>query len=351
LKKVLTRLDPAEADDASTDSVEYKLAKAIATRTSSEKSLADTTFIRNMMLDWNFDNFTLTNAILENLSAGLSSYLQKMYVDGSNNAHDHMTYAGLEHLPQTLDDIVNGTATDADLETLFFDTLTYVTAKADTWSGDAFTDTEAYLNETVYKVSNSGSSYYTVDGTNAKTTALVIYAMPGQVIKFEATASSVFTAHPFEISTQQDDTAGANNIGTAEGWDQSSNTLTVNASTPSTLYPHCGVHSGMYTNGKIEIVTTFDQSKLDITEATSGLEVKGTVSSGPYKGASGYTHKVYLRTAEAGSSQHQHSLKEYPGITFYMPADQGYHGQDTSSGEPKFKAKSHFESNSSDSDY
>ena len=90
-------------------------------------------------------------------------------------------------------------------------------------------------------------------------------------------------------------------IGTAEGWDQSSNTLTVNASTPSTLYPHCGVHSGMYTNGKIEIVTTFDQSKLDITEATSGLEVKGTVSSGPYKGASGYTHKVYLRTAEAGS--------------------------------------------------
>jgi hypothetical protein len=350
LKKVLTRLDPAEADDALTDSVEYKLAKAIAKRTSSEKSLADTTFIRNMMLDWNFDNFTLTNAIVENLSAGLSSYLQKMYVDGSNNAHDHMTYVGLEHLPQTLDDIVNGTATDADLDTLFFDTLTYVTAKADTWSGAAFTDTEAYLNETVYKVGNSGSSYYTVDGTNAKTTALVIYAMPGQVIKFEATASSVFAAHPFEISTQQDDTAGANNIGTTEGWDQSSNTLTVNASTPSTLYPHCGVHAGMYTNGKIEIVSTFDQSKIDITSATSGLEVKGTVSSGPYKGASGYTHKVYLRTAEAGSSKHQHSLKEYPGITFYMPADQGYHGQDTSSGEPKFKAKSHFESHSSDSD-
>jgi hypothetical protein len=350
LKKVLTRLDPAEADDASTDSVEYKLAKAIATRTSSEKSLADTTFIRNMMLNWNFDNFTLTNSIAENLSAGLSSYLQKMYVDGSNNAHDHMTYAGLEHLPQTLDDIVNGTATDADLETLFFDTLTYITAKADTWSGTAFTDTEAYLNETVYKVGNSGSSYYTVDGINAKATALVIYAIPGQIIKFEATSNSVFSAHPFEISTQQDDTAGANNIGITEGWDQSSNTLTVNAFTPSTLYPHCGVHSGMYTNGKIEIVTTFDQSKLDITSATSGLEVKGTVSSGPYKGASGYTHKVYLRTADAGSSQHQHSLKEYPGITFYMPADQGYHGQDTSSGEPKFKAKSHFESNSSDSD-
>jgi hypothetical protein len=175
--------------------------------------------------------------------------------------------------------------------------------------------------------------------------------MPGQVIKFEATSNSVFASHPFEISTQQDDTAGVNNIGITEGWDQSSHTLTVNASTPLTLYPHCGVHSGMYTDGKIEIVTTFDQSKLDITSATSGLEVKGTISSGPYKGASGYTHKVYLRTAEAGSSQHQHSLKEYPGITFYMPADQGYHGQDTSSGEPKFKTKSHYESNSSESDY
>ena len=99
----------------------------------------------------------------------------------------------------------------------------------------------------------------------------------------------------------------------------------------------------MYTNGRIEIVTTFDPSKLDINQSTNALEVKGTVSSGPFKGASGYTHKVFLRTADAGTSQHSHSLKEYPGITFYMPADQGYHGQDTSSGEVSFKAKSHYE--------
>ena len=343
LRQVFNKLDPAETDDTATDLVEYKLADAIANRSGTEKSLADTTFIKNMMLDWNFDNFTLTNALLENLSAGLSSYLQKMYVDGSDNAHDEITYVGLKYLPQTLDDIVKATASDADLETLFFDTLTYINSKADNWSGGAFTDTEAYLNQTTYSVSNSGSSYYTIDGTNAKTTPLVIYAMPGQVIKFEAASGSVFTSHPFEISTQQDDTAGTNNIGSTQGWDQANNTLTVSSSTPTVLYPHCGVHSGMYTNGRIEIVTTFDPTKLDINQATAALEVKGTVSSGPFKGASGYTHKVYLRTADAGSSQHSHSLKEYPGITFYMPADQGYHGQDTSSGEASFKAKSHYE--------
>ena len=133
--------------------------------------------------------------------------------------------------------------------------------------------------------------------------------------------SSVFTAHPFEMSTSQNDTAGNNNIGSNEGWDQSNTSLTVTANTPTVLYPHCGVHSGMYTNGKIEIVTTFDQSKIDIGQATSALEVQGTVSEGPFKGASGYTHNVYLRQSDAGESQHSHEFKEYPGITFYMPAD------------------------------
>ena len=72
---------------------------------------------------------------------------------------------------------------------------------------------------------------------------MVIYARVGDTIIFEPTASNVFTAHPFEISTAQNDTAGNNNIGTSQGWSQSSNTLTVTADTPSVLYPHCGVHS------------------------------------------------------------------------------------------------------------
>ena len=127
-----------------------------------------------------------------------------------------------------------------------------------------------------------------------------------------------------------------------EGWDQSSHTLTVTDSTPTTLYPHCGVHTGMYTNGRIEIVTTFDNSLIDVTSASSGLEVSGTVSVGPFKGASGNTHTVYLRAADAGADYHEHQFHELPGLTFYMPADQGYHGATNSSGQTKFKTKSHY---------
>tara|TARA_B110000438_G_scaffold104289_1_gene102986 strand:- start:118 stop:336 length:219 start_codon:yes stop_codon:yes gene_type:complete len=43
-----------------------------------------------------------------------------------------------------------------------------------------------------------------------------------------------------------------------------------------------------------------------------------------------------------GDGQHAHEFKEYPGITFYMPAGQGYHGQTSSSGELSFKTKSHY---------
>ena len=140
------------------------------------------------------------------------------------------------------------------------------------------------------------------------------------------------------------------NIGANEGWDQSSYTLTVTSSTPTTIYPHCGVHSGMYTNGSIQIVDTFNQNLIDITSASGAIEVKGTVSVGPYKGASGFTRTVYLRTADAGSDQHTHQFNEYPGLTFYMPADQGYHGasMDTAS-IANFKTKSHY-ATSEDSD-
>ncbi len=98
----------------------------------------------------------------------------------------------------------------------------------------------------------------------------------------------------------------------------------------------------MYTNGKIEIVESFTSNLIDIESSTSSLQVKGTVLSGPYKGASGFTYKVYLRTADAGSSQHEHTFDEYPGLTFFMPADQGYHGSSTQSEDAVFKTKSHY---------
>lgn len=304
---------------------------------STETSLGDTTLVREVLLNLDLPNYTVTNTQLENLSGSFSSFLQKVYVD-SNNEQAYFSMTARDHVTPLLKGILDDTVDSSEIDQIMFDTLQWISDKS---SRTNLTDVEDFRT-TSYTVGNSGSAYYTVDGVNADSTALVIYARVGDTIVFEPTANSVFSAHPFEISTAQNDTAGNNNIGSNEGWSQSNNSLTVTADTPTVLYPHCGVHSGMYTNGRIEIVTTFDQSKLDINQASGALQVNGTVSVGPFKGASGFTHKVYLRTADAGDSQHAHEFKEYPGITFYMPAGQGYHGQTSSSGELSFKTKSHY---------
>ena len=98
-----------------------------------------------------------------------------------------------------------------------------------------FESIKKYLKETTYEVSASGSSNYLVDGVNADTTSLVIYARVGDTIVFEPSSNSVFTNHPFEISTTKNDTSGGNNIGSAEGWNQSTHTLVVSSDTPTTL--------------------------------------------------------------------------------------------------------------------
>ena len=304
---------------------------------STETSLGDTHLIRDIFLNLELPDYTVSNTQLENLSGSLSSFLQKIYVD-SNNEQAYFSMTARDYLSPTLKGILDNTVASTEIDQLIFNTLQWVTDKS---SRTNLTDVEDFRT-TTYTVGNSGSSYYTVDGINADSTAMVIYARVGDTIVFEPTANSVFSAHPFEISTTANDTNGANNIGTSEGWNQSTHTLTVTDSTPTTLYPHCGVHSGMYTNGKIEIVTTFDQTLIDVTSSAGGLEVSGTVSVGPYKGASGNTHTVYLRTAEAGSDYHEHQFDELPGLTFYMPADQGYHGATESSGQTRFKTKSHY---------
>ena len=55
---------------------------------------------------------------------------------------------------------------------------------------------------------------------------------------------------------------------------------------------------------------------------------------------SGVIYSSHL--ADAGSDYHEHQFHELPGLTFYMPADQGYHGATNSSGQTKFKTKSHY---------
>ena len=304
---------------------------------STETSLGDTTLVRDILLNLELPNYTVTNTQLENLSGSFSSFLQKVYVD-SDNEQAYFSMTAREYVTPLLKGILDDTVDSAEIDQIIFDTLQWVSDKS---SRTGLTDVEDFRT-TTYAVDNSGSAYYTVDGINADSTALVIYARVGDTIVFEPTSNSVFSAHPFEISTSSNDTSGSNNIGMSEGWDQSSHTLTVTDSTPTTLYPHCGVHTGMYTNGRIEIVTTFDDSLIDITSASSGLEVSGTVSVGPFKGASGNTHTVFLRAADAGADYHEHQFHELPGLTFYMPADQGYHGATNSSGQTKFKTKSHY---------
>ena len=304
---------------------------------STETSLGDTTLVRDILLNLELPNYTVTNTQLENLSGSFSSFLQKVYVD-SDNEQAYFSMTARDYVTPLLKGILDDTVDSAEIDQIIFDTLQWVSDKS---SRTGLTDVEDFRT-TTYAVDNSGSAYYTVDGINADSTALVIYARVGDTIVFEPTSNSVFSAHPFEISTSSNDTSGSNNIGMSEGWDQSSHTLTVTDSTPTTLYPHCGVHTGMYTNGRIEIVTTFDNSLIDVTSASSGLEVSGTVSVGPFKGASGNTHTVYLRAADAGADYHEHQFHELPGLTFYMPADQGYHGATNSSGQTKFKTKSHY---------
>jgi hypothetical protein len=104
----------------------------------------------------------------------------------------------------------------------------------------------------------------------------------------------------------------------------------------------------MYTNGRIVKVESYDMANIDVTNATNSMQVKGTVSKGPFKGASGFTYKVYL--ASQGGSEHTHEFYEYPGLTFYMPADQGYHGAELSTGDQMFKPMSHYATSESTDD-
>ena len=302
-----------------------------------ETSLGDTTLVRDVLLNLSLPSYTVSNTQLENLSGSFSSFLQKVYVD-SDNEQAYFSMTARDYVTPLLKGILDDSVDSAEIDQIIFDTLQWVSDKS---SRTGLTDVEDFRT-TTYAVGNSGSAYYTVDGIDADSNPHVIYARVGDTIVFEPTGSSVFASHPFEISTTQNDTSGSSNIGSAEGWDQANHTLTVTSATPTTLYPHCGVHTGMYTDGSIQIVATYDPSLIDITSATSGLEVSGTVLVGPYKGASGNTHTVYLRQADAGADYHEHTFYELPGITFYMPADQGYHGATESSGQTKFKTKSHY---------
>ena len=326
-----------------------EIANAIYNRTGDETSLGDTTFIKDMIT--NITSISPTSDQLVNLSAGISAYLQKVNANDSSKSHSHFAKVGMSSLSDAMKDVMDGTASQATLDTLIFETNTWIQSDTD-WGSTAYVDNEAEMRTTTYSLSNSGSSYYSVDNVNAKDTDFIIYIMDGDVITFDPT-SSVTSAHPFHLSTEQDDMDQSGDIGAAEGWNQDNLTLTVTEATPTTLYAHCRFHPGMYAKGKFVRVTAnsgFDMANIDVTGAAAAtpMKIKGTVKSGPFKGASGFTYKVYL--TRQNESDHTHEFYEYPGLTFYMPGGQGYHGSETASNDAMFKTKSHFATASDDGD-
>jgi len=326
------------------DSAANKVANAIYTRSGSETSLGDTTFIKDLLTNLDTD-FSPSSDQLVNLSSGISAYMQKINAN-SSNSHSHFAKAGVSELKALMQSVMNNTANADEIDKLVFNTINWINDNT-SWDGGAITDNEEDMNTTTYTLSNNGNNNYIVDNVNAKDTEFIIYVREGDTIKFEAT-SSVISGHPFLMSTENNDMDGSNDIGAMEGWNKDTLTLTVNSNTPDTIYPHCEFHSGMYSNSKIVKVTQFDQNLIDLENNSGALQVKGTVSTGPFKGASGFTYKVYL--ASQGGSEHTHTFNEYPGLTFYMPGDQGYHGAESATSDTKFKPKSHYVAGSNDSD-
>ena len=327
-----------------TNNSEWYLAKNILERSGNHTSLGDTTFIKNLLSNLD-DNFSPSSSQLVSLSAGISSFLQKIYAD-SSNTHSYFTKVGIKELEDLMEDVMNNTADINEIDKLTFNTIDWINENT-SWEGGSITDNEQNIVTTTYTLSNEGSSNYLVDQVNTSNTDFIIYVKEGDIIKFDA-VSSVTSNHPFLLSTEVDDRDDSSQIGTNEGWDKDTLTLTVSANTPDQIYPYCDFHAGMYTRGKIVKVDNYNVTNLDVTNASGALQVKGTVATGPFKGASGFTYKVYLTRQD--SSDHEHTFYEYPNLTFYMPNDQGYHGSENASTDELFKPKSHYVASSGTSE-
>ena len=326
----------SEIHTFSENSSEWYLTKNIMERSGDETSLGDTTFIKNLLSNLD-DSFSPSSNQLESLSAGISSFLQKMYAD-SNNAHSYFTKVGTKELEDLMENVINETADINEINKLTFNTIDWINENT-SWEGGPITDNEENITTTTYSLSNEGSSNYLVDEINPSDVDFIIYVKEGDIIKFDPT-STVSANHPFLLSTESDDRDNSAEIGTNEGWNKDTLTLTVSANTPDEIYPYCYFHAGMYSRGKIVKVENYDVNNIDVTNNSGALQVRGTVASGPFKGASGFTYKVYLQ--KQNTSDHEHTFYEYPNLTFYMPNDQGYHGSENASTDELFKPKSHY---------
>ena len=175
------------------NSSEWYLTKNIIERTGDETSLGDTTFIKNLLSNLD-DSFSPSSSQLVSLSAGISSFLQKMYAD-NNNAHSYFTKVGTKELEDLMEAVMNNTADINEIDKLTFNTIDWINENT-SWEGGSITDNEQNIVTTTYSLSNESSSNYLVDQVNTSNTDFIIYVKEGDIIKFDAT-SSVTSNHPF----------------------------------------------------------------------------------------------------------------------------------------------------------
>ena len=151
----------------------YLATDVVKERFENETSLGDTAFIKDLYLNSIENTLSLSSQQLIDLSAGTSSYLQKMYANSSNSL-SHFTKVGVDELVQLMKSVVDGTSTSAELDKLTFSTIDWINENT-SWAGGAITDNELSLRTTTYSLSNESSSNYLVDEVNTSTTDFIIY--------------------------------------------------------------------------------------------------------------------------------------------------------------------------------
>ena len=152
------------------DGARFKVSNAILARSGTETSLGDTTFIKDLLTNYDAD-FSPSSQQLVDLSSGISAYMQKINAN-SSNSHSHFMQVGVSELSTLMSAVMSGTASSTELDKLVFNTIDWINEDT-AWSGGTITDNESKLNEMFYTLSNNGSANYVVDNINPSDTEFI----------------------------------------------------------------------------------------------------------------------------------------------------------------------------------
>ena len=149
----------------------FKVSNAILARSGTETSLGDTTFIKDLLTNYDAE-FSPSSQQLIDLSSGISAYMQKINAN-SSNSHSHFLQVGVSELSNLMSAVMSGTASSTELDKLVFNTIDWINEDT-AWNGGTITDNESKLNQMNYTLSNNGSSNYVVDNINPSDTEFII---------------------------------------------------------------------------------------------------------------------------------------------------------------------------------